>query len=575
MTFVVGALAMAPVLVLDSVSTAFTKPMVVTFVLALVVAMAVGLVLTPALLVLVLRGGRPAAREVAPVRWLTSAFSYLSGRFATARTLVWAGVGVLVVGALAAVPQLSAPSYVPVARDVNLLMHVDTQLGTSLTEMNRVMGLLSKDLRDVEGVSSVGGHVGRAVTSDQLGDVNDGEVWISMDDSADQAKVRASIEQAAARYPGIRTDLLTYSADRVAAAESGAGHDLVVRLYGQDLEELQKTGDSVAQAMSSVPDIRQAHVVPIAMQPTIKVEVDLAAAQRYGLRPGDVRREATTLASGLTVGNLYEQAKVFDVVVLGVPTTRHDLTGLEGIKIDTPSGEQVRLGDVAKVSVGTEPASIVHNEVMRSVDVVADITGRNAGAVADNVQAAVSTVPMPSEAHLQVLSPAADQQADQRRFAIVSLAALIGIVLILQAATGRWRHAAALILLAPLGAVGAVLLAPVTGGLGTAGPMLAAFSATLLTLFGGLAFSRGGYPTTADSPRQALVEAARSRAVPVTRAALLIALAFLPAVVLGNRAGSELLWPYATTLLGGLVSSVFVVLCLVPALCGLSKGADQ
>ena len=355
--------------------------------------------------------------------------------------------------------------------------------------MNRVMGLLSKDLRDIEGVSSVGGHVGRAVTSDQLGDVNDGEVWISMDDSADQAKVRASIEQAAARYPGIRTDLLTYSADRVAAAESGAGHDLVVRLYGQDLEELQKTGDSVAQAMSSVPDIRQAHVVPIAMQPTIKVEVDLAAAQRYGLRPGDVRREATTLASGLTVGNLYEQAKVFDVVVLGVPTTRHDLTGLEGIKIDTPSGEQVRLGDVAKVSVGTEPASIVHNEVMRSVDVVADITGRNPGAVADNVQAAVSSVPMPSEAHLQVLSPAAEQQADQRRFAIVSLAALIGIVLILQAATGRWRHAAALILLAPLGAVGAVLLAPVTGGLGTAGPMLAAFSATLLTLFGGLAFS--------------------------------------------------------------------------------------
>ena len=164
--------------------------------------------------------------------------------------------------------------------------------------------------------------------------------------------------------------------------------------------------------MSSVPDIRQAHLVPIAMQPTIKVQVDLAAAQRYGLRPGDVRREATTLASGLTVGNLYEQAKVFDVVVLGGPTTRHDLTGLEGIKIDTPSGEQVRLGDVAKVSVGTEPASIVHNEVMRSVDVVADITGRNAGAVVANVQAAVSSVPMPAEAHLQVFSPAADQQSD-------------------------------------------------------------------------------------------------------------------------------------------------------------------
>ena len=199
--FLVGAVAMAPVLVLDPVSTAFTRPMVMTLGLALVVAMAVGLVLTPALLVLVLRGGAPAARGAAPVRWVSNAVAYLSVRFATARTLVWAGVAVLVVGALAAVPQLSAPSYVPVAQDVNLLMHVDTQLGTSLSEMNRVMGLLSKDLRDIEGVSSVGGHVGRAVTSDQLGDVNDGEVWITMDDSADRAKVRASIERAAARYP--------------------------------------------------------------------------------------------------------------------------------------------------------------------------------------------------------------------------------------------------------------------------------------------------------------------------------------------------------------------------------------
>ncbi len=573
--FLVGALTMAPVLVLDPVSTAFSKPMAMAFVLALVVAMAVGLVLTPALLVVVLRGRRPAAREVAPLRWLTNGFGYLSVRFATARTLVWAGVGVLVVGALAAVPQLSTRSFVPAARDVNLLMHVDTQQGTSLTEMNRVIGLLSKDVRDIAGVSSVGAHVGRAVTSDQLGDVNAGEVWITLDDSTDYAKARANIEQAAARYPGIRTDLLTYSSDRIAEVESAAGHDVVVRVFGQDFEALQKTADRVTDAMSSVTDVRQAHVVPIAMQPTIKVEVDLPAAQHYGLRPGDVRREATTLASGLTVGNLYEQAKVFDVVVLGGPNARHDLTALEGIKIDTPSGEQVRLGDVAKVSVGTEPASIVHNAVMRSVDVVADISGRDAHAVVADVQAAVGSVPMPSEAHLQVLSPAADQQADQRRLTIVSLAALIGIILILQAATGRWRHAAALVLLAPLGAVGAVLLAPIAGGLGSAGPLLAAFSATILTLLGGLTFARGSYASTTDSPRQALAEAARSRAVPVTRAALLIALAFLPAVVLGNRSGSELVWPYATTLLGGLVSSVFVVLCLVPALCGLQKEADR
>ena len=135
------------------------------------------------------------------------------------------------------------------------------------------------------------------------------------------------------------------------------------------------------------------------------------------------------------MGNLYEQAKVFDVVVLGTPATRANLSALEDVKVDTPSGEQVRLGDVARLSVAPEPASIVH----------ADISGRDAAAVVADVRAAAASVPMPSEAHVQVLSSALDRQTDLRRVAAVAMAVLIGILLILQAATSRWRQALALV----------------------------------------------------------------------------------------------------------------------------------
>lgn len=572
-----GALALTPLLVLDPVSTALAKPLVLTFALAVVIALAVGLTLTPALFVLVTRPGSPATRDRGAVRWLTDRLSPLVSRFALTRSLVWGAVGVLLIGALAVVPQARQHSLIPSARELNVLLHFETTEGTSLPEMDRVAALMSSQLRTVPGVESVGGHVGRAVTSDQLGDVNAGELWLRISDSADYNATRDGIDRVAREYAGVRTALSTYSSERVAAATSGKDSDLVVRVLGQDLPALEQAARAVAASMSTVEGVRAPHVLMTPRTPTVRVEVNLPAAERHGLRPGDIRREATTLASGLTVGNLYEEAKVFDVVVLGTPTTRANISALRDLKVDTPSGAQVRLGDVAKVSIAAEPASIIHDQVMRSVDVVAAIDGRDAGSVVADVRAAAAKVPMPAEAHLQVLSAALDREVDLRRLAIVSLAVLVGLFLILQAATGLWRQALALLVLAPLGGVGAVLVAPLVGGAGTAGPLLGLFSATMLTLLGGLAFARGARSAAAPvaAHRAHLVEAARAQVVPVLRASLLVAAAFVPAAFLGERAGSELLQPFAVTLLGGLVSSAFVVLCLVPALCGLPKGADR
>ena len=262
----------------------------------------------------------------------------------------------------------------------------------------------------------------------------------------------------------------------------------------------------------------------------MRVEVNLPAAERYGLRPGDIRREATTLASGLTVGNLYEQAKVFDVVVLGTPTMRANISALRDLKVDTPSGAQVRLGDVAKVSIAAEPAAIIHDQVMRSVDVVADIGGRDAESVVADVRAAAAKVPMPAEAHLQVLSAALDREVDMRRLAIVSLAVLVGIFLILQAATGAWRQALALSA-CPAGRCGC-------GAGGTprrrrrhGGPAPGAVLGGDADAPGGLAFARGAAAPVRDTSAQ-LAEAARARVAPVLRASLIVAAAFVPAVFL-------------------------------------------
>ena len=114
----------------------------------------------------------------------------------------------------------------------------------------------------------------------------------------------------------------------------------MVRVYGDDLATLRDTADDVSRTLTTVPGVLSPSVEPQVTEPTLQIEVDLAAAQRHGLRPGDVRREATTLISGLPVGNLYEEQKVFDVVVWGGPQIRQSLSDLQALRIDTPSGSK-------------------------------------------------------------------------------------------------------------------------------------------------------------------------------------------------------------------------------------------
>ena len=139
------------------------------------------------------------------------------------------------------------------------------------------------------------------------------------------------------------------------------------------------------------------------MEPTFEVEVDLAKAQRVGIKPGDVRRAAATLLSGLDVGCLFEEQKVFDVVVWGTPETRASLTNIRDLLIDTPTGEHVGLGDVADVRVTSVPQVIRHEDVSRCVDVGADVSGRDVGAVASDIKDTVRAAKFPLEYHAEVL----------------------------------------------------------------------------------------------------------------------------------------------------------------------------
>jgi len=254
-------------------------------------------------------------------------------------------------------------------------------------------------------------------------------------------------------------------------------------------------------------------------------------------------------------------------VVWGGPQIRQSLSDLEQLRIDTPSGQQVRLGEVATVRIAPDPVAIDHNSVSRSVDVTAVVNGRSAADVAQDVTSRLRGISFPYEYHAEVLGDAAQQQANHVRVAAIAAVVILLSFLILQAATGSWVLAAALLVTLPVAVVGGILVAPLVGGVFSIGVLAALFAVLALAIRQALVFLRrarelGAEPGTSpgDSVRQAVRESAPS----VLGVALVIAALMLAPAVMGTRAGLEAFHPFAVSMLAGLVTATAVSLIAVP-----------
>jgi Cu/Ag efflux pump CusA len=559
-------LAALPLLFLQGPVGAFLKPLAMSYGIAILASLVVSTLLTPALTMLFLRDAAPAPASTRFGQWLRSNGDRLGPVLAPA---AWALLVVAVVAAFVMAPRLHVAT-APTFHEADLLVKWDAYPGTSREEMNRIIERVNKELRAVKGVRDVGGHVGRAILSDQVVGIHSAELWVNIDRKADYKATIAAVEDVVSGYPGIDADVLTYLRSRFGEALSRLDEPIVVRLSGQEQPVLYSEADKVRQALTGIEGITDARVHVETTEPVVEIKVDLEAARAHGVKPGDVRRAAATLIAGIEVGNLFEEQKVFEVVVWSEPQVRHSVAAIHDLLIDTPGGGHVRLGDVASVRIVPQPNMIHRENVARTLDVVADVEGKDEAVVAAKVQDMLRKQSFPLEYRAELLGDYARQEQAWKRVLWVTLAVGIGILVLLQAAFQSWRLAFAMLATLPVALAGAVLGAALTGTSLSVGAY-----AGLLTVLG-LAVRHGvlivhrcgnmrRHGTIAFGP--ALVaRALRDSAPGILMVTIVTAAAVLPFVFLGEKAGFEILAPMAAVILGGLLTALPYTFVVVPML---------
>ena len=566
-------LATVPVFFMTGSSVAFFEPLAWSYLLAVVASMVVALIATPALSV-VLLDGSPAngGNGSGIVGRLQVGYERIA-----AGTLRSAMPALLV--ALVSIPAAyliwtqMERSLVPSFKETDVLIEWTGSSGTSLTAMNRSTTALIKDLRAIKGVRNAAAHVGRAVLADDAKDVNSAEIWVSIDPAADYDDTMDAMREVITQYPGMQGELTTFLSKKLRGALTGADDQITVRVYGHDVGIIRAKAEEIRGVLSKIDGIQNARAELAEDKTTIEVKVDLEKARAYGLKPGDVRRAASSMVAGITVGALFEDQKVFDVVVLGVSEVRANLATIRDLLIDveTPKGTQVRLADVADVRTVSAPGVIRRHGVSRRIDISAEVNEDfDLGAVSREAARKIKEVNFPFEYHAQVLGEHFSRRATLKSLSSYLACATLVSFLVLQAALGSWRLALLSIFSVPVTVLGCLVAVAIGGGeftlgslLGIAGAMaLAARNAILLVRhFHQLERLEGG-----PFGESLVLRGVRERFMPIAASAVALVLFFLPFVVMGNTAGLEIVHPMAVAALGGILTSTLITLAMVPAL---------
>ena len=561
--------ALVPVFFMEGLTGAFFKPLALSYGLAVLASMVVAMTVTPALALILLSNASLERRESPLIRVLQRGYDWVLLRIIRSPLPTYAFAGAVAVAGIVVYPTLGQ-ELLPSFKERDFLMHWLTKPGTSLPEMYRITEQVSKELRQIPGVRNFGAHIGRALAADEVVGIYFTENWVSVDPSADYDQTVDAIQKTVDGYPGLVRDVQTYLKERIREVLTGSSDAIVVRIYGEDLDILRSKADEVHGLLAGIEGVVDLHTELIVDIPQIEIKVDLAKAQKHGIKPGDVRRAQGALMGSREVGDFYIDQKAFDVAIWGKPGIRNDLTSLRELLLDTPDGGHVQLGDVADVRIVPSPNAIKHEGIARRIDVEANVRDRDLGSVVRDLENGMKQIDFPLGYHPELLGEFAARQDAQKRLLIFGIVALIAIYFLLQTAYGSWRLATLSFLALPFALVGGVLAAGSMGGVISLGSLVGFLTVLGIAARNGIMMINHFQHLETEEGEsfglELVLRGARERLAPILMTALTTGLALVPLVVAGNIAGHEIEHPMAIVILGGLFTSTMLNLFVMPAL---------
>lgn len=570
-TFLV-ILVFVPVITMSGLQGKLFAPLAWAYILAVLASLVVALTVTPATCMLLLPQQSGTTHEPDAIKTVKAGYrgllhGVIERPFASIVPVV------LICGWTVWIARGLGGEFLPDFREAHFVTHMNAIPGTSLEESRRLGKQVADALLKNKDILTVPQQIGRAELGEDPWGPNRSEFQINITPNlgSGEDEVRTAIRDAFAQIPGITSDITTFLGDRIGETISGETAAVVVSVFGDDLDVLDQKAEAVRSVLSGIPGAVDVQIAAPPGTPQTRIRLRHDRLTQLGFRPVDVLDAIQTAFQGTTVGQTFENGRVFDVVVVLDEAHRRAPETVGQLLLTSPAGTRVPLSELADIYGTQGRAMLLHDGARRRQAVTCNVEGRDvASFVADARNAIARQVKFPAGTY-PVFGGEAEVRAEaQHELLLHSGLAGIGIILLLLIVMRNLPNLILVLANLPFALVGGVVAVYLTGGSISIGGMVGFVtlfgittrnSIMLMSHYEHLVTSEGHSWGTATA-----ILGASERLVPILMTALVTGLGLLPIAIGANAAGREIEGPMAIVILGGLTTSTLLNLLVLPTL---------
>lgn len=571
-----------PIFSLSGVEGKMFHPMAATVMMALLAAMAMSLTLVPAA-VAVFMNGPVKEQESRIIRSGKALYRPLLEKALALPGAVLASAGVLLASSLWLASTLGA-EFIPQLDEGDIALHALRIPGTGLEQSIALQEILEEKIKAFPEVETVFAKIGtpEVATDPMPPNVADNFVMLKPrdqwpDPSRSKAELVSAMEEALETLPGNNYEFTQPIQMRFNELISGVRADLGIKVFGDDLEQLEKIAQQILTVVQQLDGAADARVEQVSGLPMLSVIPKRLALAQYGLTVDDMQTLIATGIGGKELGLIYEGDRRFTLALRLPEEIRRDIDSLGFLPVPLPNGNYVPLAEVADLELKPAPAQISRENGKRRVVVTANVRDRDLGSFVDEAKLQISkNLALPAGYWLDYGGTFEQLESASKRLALVVPVTLAIIIGLLVMAFGSLKDSLIIFTGVPLALTGGVLALwlrglplSISAGVG----FIALSGVAVLNGLVMLAFIRDLWLETGNL-RQAIIDGALIRLRPVLMTAMVASLGFIP-MALNTGTGAEVQRPLATVVIGGILSSTLLTLIVLPVLYQWAHKKDQ
>lgn len=567
-------LVFLPLIALSGVEGRLFTPIAVATMISMAVSFVVSLTVIPVLSSYLLNPKPGKGHDDGFfVRALKKVFTNTLLRFSLAQPLLLLALTIGLIVFSGMIFTKMGGNFLPAFREPTAVIATTMAPGTSL-KTTRDVSLTAQDLLlKVKGVETVGFRLGRAERGDHVVPVSTVEFELDFDEygQENREEVMAEVRDTMRAIPGTFSALSTPLADRIGHMLSGVSAKVAVKIYGPDLDELRTIGGRIVDIARDIPGMEEARTEQQGSVPQLRIEIDRDRAAAYGVTPGELNEELSDLIGGGYVAEIYENQRVYDLVVRLPSEWREDPDKLRNLYIDTHDGDRIPLKYVAEIRQANGPNTILRENTQRRFVVSINPTTSDLNAVVEELQTKVSEqIELPEGYTISFEGEYQAQQEARRTIIIMSTVILLVIAFLLYSFFKSFSFVMLVLTNIPISLIGGILLthetldnvsiATLVGFIAISG-IAARNSIMMISHYLHLMAHEGEEFTL-----KMVIRGTEERLVPVLMTAISAGVALIPLVLAADEPGKEILNPVAIVIVGGLMSATLLGLAVTPAI---------